>query len=97
MKHIKEKQMNKKVKSLVKQMTFFEAERYTDTHPEWKIPDIYESESINIEDIEHASFWISDQIQNRRLIYDKKMQVIKTLHPNIRHNIVLIRRYNGKK
>ena len=77
-------------------MTLFEAERYTDTHPEWRIPDIYEAEVIDIQDIEHQSFWIADQIQNRRLIYDKKMQVIKTLHPNMRHNVVLVRNKDEK-
>lgn len=78
----------KEVKALVKSMTFGEALHYCHDHPRFKIPNA--SEAMEIEKVEHKTFWISDELADRNVIYDKQNQVFIMQHENFKNNVVVI-------
>jgi hypothetical protein len=80
----------KKAKTLIKKMTFPEAQQYCDNHPKWKLPNLLEAQTLSLHEAEHQLFWLVDKVQDRNLIYDKIRHTMKDSHPMFKHNVVLI-------
>ncbi len=80
----------KKIKSLIKMMTYPEAQHYCDEHPKWKIPNLLEAQEINKEACAHMLFWISDTLHGRNLVYNKQNQYLRDNHPQFKNNVVLV-------
>ena len=77
-------------KSLVKRMTYAEADGYCDNH-DYHIPSANEAESLSLDSIEYDVFWISETLGGMKMLYHKKIQKYERVHPNIRFNVVLIK------
>ena len=80
-------------KDLVKKMSFAEAQRYCDEHPEYRIPDGYEATNL---DSEHGSFWISETLGDRNVLYVPMKQVFRMTHPSFLHFVVVVKDDNEK-
>lgn len=68
-------------------MSIKEALQYCEEHPAYTIPT---SEDAEMLDTEHESFWITDRLGDRCVIYYKKAQVYKRTHCSMLHNVVVI-------
>lgn len=77
-------------KSLVKKMSIAQAQAYCDKHPEYKVPTSQQAENLDLDQVEHESFLISDTLGGRVLVYNKKKQVYRITHPQFLHNVVVI-------
>jgi hypothetical protein len=85
---------HKNSKSLVKKMTYPEVEHYCDEHPDWKIPTMTEAQNINIDECDHAEFWICDRVCGRNLVYSKLIHCMRDAHPMFMNHVVLVRKEN---
>ena len=88
-----------RTKSLVLMMTYREATEYVLHHNnEHRIPNAEEAEQLTAE---HPSFWVDENLGDRRLVYNKKDQCFVRQHPLMKHHVVLIyntpKKYRGVK
>jgi hypothetical protein len=84
----------KKVKPLVKMMTYPEAVYYCESHTEWKIPNLLEAQAMDFHEAQHVLFWIEDKVQDRNLVYNKMNHSMKDSHPVFKNYVVLVRSNN---
>ena len=88
-----------RTKSLVLMMTYREATEFVLHHNnEHRIPNAEEAEQLTAE---HPSFWVDENLGDRRLVYNKKDQCFVRQHPLMKHHVVLIyntpKKYRGVK
>ena len=83
--------MKKKSKSLIKQMTYPEAQKYCDDHPNFKIPNALEAQEFDKDEIAYDTFWISEMLSDRNVIYNKRKYCFRVVHPQMRQYVILVR------
>ena len=81
----------KKPKSLTGLFTYPELNNYCNEHKEYRIPSIRDAEQFNTKDTIHDTFWTTDILSDRNVIYNKRKQCFRIAHPQTRHFAVLVR------
>jgi hypothetical protein len=71
-------------------MTSYELVEYVQNHPQWDIPTGLEAVDIDHNKIDWEEFRVSESIEGRELIYNKKTQCFKISHPAFKVNVVLV-------
>ncbi len=81
--------MNIQSKDLIKPMHYNEAIAYCLKHPNYHIPNAEEAELLSSD---HVTFWTSESLGDRRLIYHKIKQLYERVHQNFQQNVVLVKK-----